>query len=444
MTLLQHPALKKQKTASSSFQSPVKGTTLVAAPQNLVTPLPKELESAIKSKEDYSNKENLPPPSLLGEHHNRSECKDTTAAGFYQLPFQRVAHLMQASASTGSPVLNTNFSSCVNCCCYVCDVPINRCKKWAFYHCNAYPEDPMWRGLKRKHQEDDRAQEANTSKLPSASTPLAERSVADPKREVLVQLYSKRVKELKHDLKNNGQHTLGRKADLVDRILDAKKYGCLGGCPDCLQGKLKLVEHSAREVVVCIGFSNKKGDRWEYCDFCCMAAKAPRCGPWKDFERQLKAPPTPVEVLPKSSADANEQKEICDKAPPASPVEVLPKSSADTKHQAETGEDDLSVKYGKLKVGQLKDLLRLNGQHITGAKKILVARLLDGVKYGRLDHCPECGHGRLRINDSDPGSIFCPGYYHSYSGCVVPCDESFKCSAEEAPRLGPWRGSWLK
>ena len=45
----------------------------------------------------------------------------------------------------------------------------------------------------------------------------------------------------------------------------------------------------------------------------------------------------------------------------------------------------------------LKELLRLNGQKLFGAKAELVLRCTDAKAYGSLPKCPDCGGGRMEV-----------------------------------------------
>jgi len=82
-------------------------------------------------------------------------------------------------------------------------------------------------------------------------------------------------------------------------------------------------------------------------------------------------------------------------------------------------------KFGALKIDQLKDALRENGQLLGGVKEELVDRCVDGFLFGALPRCPECGGAVLKVkypvNESGSGpalyghggqgQFFCPGFY---------------------------------
>lgn len=104
--------------------------------------------------------------------------------------------------------------------------------------------------------------------------------------------------------------------------------------------------------------------------------------------------------------------------------------------------------WKKCTIQQLKGMLHHNGQHVTGTKRVLLARIVDGMHYGRLGHCPKCYFGRLKLDvhgcfkdyadDSSTGgsNVFCPGFYDHRVRRVVPCLASFHCNAAGAPRMG--------
>jgi len=96
--------------------------------------------------------------------------------------------------------------------------------------------------------------------------------------------------------------------------------------------------------------------------------------------------------------------------------------------------DDITVEFSKKSVADLKDLLRINKQMISGTKKELVVRVTDGVKNGRLPVCPACGHGILRLSSRE-GLVECGGYFDEEIGMRIPC--KFTKPFEDVTRL-PW------
>ena len=84
----------------------------------------------------------------------------------------------------------------------------------------------------------------------------------------------------------------------------------------------------------------------------------------------------------------------------------------------------------------------MNGQHISGLKEELLARVIDGEKYGPLKRCPICGFGRLKVRPHHQDIVFCPGYYDTYYECHQHC--GYVIPADEAPRGKIWYGPTLR
>jgi len=80
-------------------------------------------------------------------------------------------------------------------------------------------------------------------------------------------------------------------------------------------------------------------------------------------------------------------------------------------------------------VAVLKELLRLNGQKLSGAKAELVLRCTDAKAYGSLPKCPDCGGGRMEVTyptrwgHGGQGKFRCKGYYDD--------DEFVRCNHTE-------------
>ena len=64
--------------------------------------------------------------------------------------------------------------------------------------------------------------------------------------------------------------------------------------------------------------------------------------------------------------------------------------------------------YESCRKDDLKDLLRWNGGAVTGNKKQLLTRVIDGHCRGRLAKCSICSNGKLKIMD-DGSKIKCSG-----------------------------------
>jgi len=86
----------------------------------------------------------------------------------------------------------------------------------------------------------------------------------------------------------------------------------------------------------------------------------------------------------------------------------------------------------------LKKELRLNDQKVSGAKKELVDRVVDGRLYGALPQCGDCGGGKLRVKYASKfghkgqGQFSCPGYFDD----TKPVRCSFK--SDHVARI-PWK-----
>jgi len=70
-------------------------------------------------------------------------------------------------------------------------------------------------------------------------------------------------------------------------------------------------------------------------------------------------------------------------------------------------------------VAQLKDMLKLNDQKISGAKPELIARVAEGIVLGAPVRCPSCNGGKPNF-DRTSGVYTCPGYMED--------DEFMHCS----------------
>jgi hypothetical protein len=80
----------------------------------------------------------------------------------------------------------------------------------------------------------------------------------------------------------------------------------------------------------------------------------------------------------------------------------------------------LELKFGALKVPDLKALLKLNGLPVSGAKAELVGRAVEGEGLGVPPVCSVCvGKSRLRTTSS--GHFKCPGYFDNDLKEVVKC-----------------------
>ncbi|KAL7570144.1 hypothetical protein ACA910_019983 [Epithemia clementina (nom. ined.)] len=95
---------------------------------------------------------------------------------------------------------------------------------------------------------------------------------------------------------------------------------------------------------------------------------------------------------------------------------------------------DAYGKYKDCKNAELQDILRYNRQILKGTKDFLLAKVVDGVVYGRLSRCALCG-GQLKMKD-DGKTVECGGSFDESTQRRIEC--CFTCAAEDAPRWQPW------
>lgn len=81
--------------------------------------------------------------------------------------------------------------------------------------------------------------------------------------------------------------------------------------------------------------------------------------------------------------------------------------------------------YSGMTNNEMKAILKINDQKMSGKKLELIERCADGKLYGGIPKCEECGGGRLQVNYPFPfghkgqGNWFCKGYYDD--GDFQPC-----------------------
>lgn len=73
---------------------------------------------------------------------------------------------------------------------------------------------------------------------------------------------------------------------------------------------------------------------------------------------------------------------------------------------------------------------------MTGTKENLLERILDGIAYGRLQQCPLCHEGKLKLKDDDLTRVVCRGRWDD--ALMHRCYCAFSVSAKDAPRNKPW------
>mmetsp|Transcript_40809 Transcript_40809/g.98412 ORF Transcript_40809/g.98412 Transcript_40809/m.98412 type:complete len:542 (+) Transcript_40809:203-1828(+) len=77
---------------------------------------------------------------------------------------------------------------------------------------------------------------------------------------------------------------------------------------------------------------------------------------------------------------------------------------------------------------ELKAILLLNGQSVTGSVQVLQTRVADGEAYGKLGICPQCKGGKLKISTENSEFAYCSR--------KTLC--GFQCATHKAPRAEPW------
>lgn len=98
----------------------------------------------------------------------------------------------------------------------------------------------------------------------------------------------------------------------------------------------------------------------------------------------------------------------------------------------------LELKYGQLSLPELKEMCERNAQLKGGTKPELLQRCIDGMLYGALPRCPECGGGLLKVvyaqqlGHGGQGKFSCPGFHDGDAFQRCPYTAS---SAERLPWL---------
>ncbi len=83
------------------------------------------------------------------------------------------------------------------------------------------------------------------------------------------------------------------------------------------------------------------------------------------------------------------------------------------------------IKIQNYSNAQLKDLLRKNGQSMSGNKTELLGKVVDGMMFGKVPKCPTCNGGRPKM-DLATGHYHCSGYYEDEA--FFQCDAVFDFS----------------
>ena len=92
----------------------------------------------------------------------------------------------------------------------------------------------------------------------------------------------------------------------------------------------------------------------------------------------------------------------------------------------------LAARYAALTVSQLRALLQLNGDKVTGVKEELVQRCVEGQVRGVLPACDRCGGRRYYSN----GRVHCRGVFDVDRKRRVPCELYWP---EQAVPRRPWK-----
>jgi len=119
----------------------------------------------------------------------------------------------------------------------------------------------------------------------------------------------------------------------------------------------------------------------------------------------------------------------------AKKAKVDPKKIKEEKAKAK----ELKAEATQFGLPKLKELCRLNDYKVTGTKKELVERVVDGMMYGAIPRCPKCNAGYLRVKFKGSkfgldgqGQFSCPGHFDDSD--FVSCD----FESESVERV-PWK-----
>jgi len=108
------------------------------------------------------------------------------------------------------------------------------------------------------------------------------------------------------------------------------------------------------------------------------------------------------------------------------------------KEEKKLSDKVLAVVEG-LTVAQLKATLVANDQKCSGAKGVLIERVVDGIVFGALPRCPSCSGGRLQVQyatkfgHGGQGRFKCPGSFDD--------DHYVRCSFRSDDRIE--RPKWI-
>eukprot|EP01017_Pseudomicrothorax_dubius_P050752 TRINITY_DN9655_c0_g2_i2.p1 TRINITY_DN9655_c0_g2~~TRINITY_DN9655_c0_g2_i2.p1 ORF type:complete len:168 (-),score=25.46 TRINITY_DN9655_c0_g2_i2:413-916(-) len=83
-------------------------------------------------------------------------------------------------------------------------------------------------------------------------------------QELLEELKSHTLEELKEMLRKNDQRIVGHKDELIARIADCKVLGRIQHCPRCKEGKLTFDHHTG--VYRCPGYRDNEEEEFEFCN----------------------------------------------------------------------------------------------------------------------------------------------------------------------------------
>lgn len=124
------------------------------------------------------------------------------------------------------------------------------------------------------------------------------------------------------------------------------------------------------------------------------------------------------DIMSRLKLAAKSQEDATEDVPPAKKKAKVESSESEEDFQKMLG---IYHTYSKMTNPQLKDILRWNGQLLTGTKDFLVFKVIEGVLYGRLSVCPLCQAG-LKFMPGDYDKIHCPGIFDDDIQARIPCD----------------------
>eukprot|EP00816_Leptocylindrus_hargravesii_P012345 CAMPEP_0196808632 /NCGR_PEP_ID=MMETSP1362-20130617/8618_1 /TAXON_ID=163516 /ORGANISM="Leptocylindrus danicus, Strain CCMP1856" /LENGTH=480 /DNA_ID=CAMNT_0042183041 /DNA_START=16 /DNA_END=1458 /DNA_ORIENTATION=+ len=144
------------------------------------------------------------------------------------------------------------------------------------------------------------------------------------------------------------------------------------------------------------------------------------------------------------AAFAESQRRVMEEDGEAPPKKKAKKAKGEPKDDHKTFDNltdldrsrgDIYAIYAKMKIDDLKDVLRWNKCFLTGNKDFLLLKCIDGHMNGRLGYCPSCKYGRLKFPEDhrDGERVVCNGIFNEEANVRQEC--SYSCQVGDAARL---------